>query len=234
MTKIDNSSIPTKGHGQVLGEHLFLGGKSVLDVGCGAGRLTRIMTQMGATVIGIDPGIRQLERARSQPVIGSETYIEGTAENLPAEDNSTNIIVFFNSLHHVPINQFGNALNEAYRALKGSGMLYIAEPMAQGPQFELSKPFNDETKIRSEAYKAIKGALKNGFLEQKELMYAADVYYSDFDAYRENSTAINPARDHYFRKMEGELRKRFEHYGIKGSNGWHFTQFIRVNLLKAK
>ena len=75
MNEIDTSSIPTKGHRQVLGEHLFLGGKSVLDVGCGAGRLTRIMTEMGATVIGIDPGIRQLERARAQLVIGSETPI---------------------------------------------------------------------------------------------------------------------------------------------------------------
>ena len=84
---------------EALIEHFDLrGDSSVLDVGCGAGRLTRIMTEMGATVTGIEPGERQLERARAHPVIGTESYIEGTAERLPVEDNCATIIIFFNSL----------------------------------------------------------------------------------------------------------------------------------------
>ena len=230
---MDISNIPTKRHGEVLDEHLVLRGTNVLDVGCGSGHLVRLMTKMGATVTGIEPGERQLERARAHLVVGTESYIEGTAERLPVEDNCATIIIFFNSLHHVPMDQLENALKEARRALKDGGVLYISEPLAQGAQFELSQPINDETEVRAKAYQAIKDALKNGFFEQTEYFYAADVYYVDFEAYRENSTSINPARDRYFKEMGDELRRRFENLGDKRSDGWHFSQPIRVNILKA-
>ena len=230
---MDISKIPTKRHGEVLDEHLVLRGTNVLDVGCGSGHLVRLMTEMGATVTGIEPGERQLERARAHPVIGTESYIEGTAERLPVEDNCATIIIFFNSLHHVPIGQLENALKEAHRALKDGGVLYISEPLALGAQFELSKLINDETEVRAKAYQAIKNALEMGFLEQTEYFYTADVSYVDFEAYREHSTSINPARNRYFEEMGDELRGIFENFGDKRSDAWHFSQPTRVNILKA-
>ena len=38
---------------------------------------------------------------------------------------------------------------------KIGGRVYIAEPLAQGPQFKLSVSFNDETEVRAKAYDAI-------------------------------------------------------------------------------
>ena len=230
---IDVANFPTKSHGEVIAENMDVRGMDILDVGCGNGHLVRLMTEMGAIVTGIDPAKRQLERAHAQPIIGTESYIQGAAEKLPVDDESATIIIFFNSLHHVPVDQLENAFNEARRAIRDEGILYIAEPLSQGPQFELAKPFNDETEVRAKAYKAIKNAAETGFLEQTEYYYAADVLYSDFDAYRENSTSINPARDYYFQKMGDELRRRFENLGEKRSDGWHFSQPIRVNILKA-
>ncbi len=231
MTNIDTSNIPSRKHQEVLAELLDVQNKNVLDVGCGNGHLTRLMTELGANVIGIDPATRQLQRARLK-TIGSEFYLQGAAEKLPIGDNTTQIIVFFNSLHHVPVNYLGTALNEAHRALKDNGILYISEPLAKGPLFELSRTFNDETIVREEAYEAIKGALKNGFVEEKELFYKTDVYYADFRAYRENSISINPERDIYFQGAGDNFRILFERHGEKEENGWRFPQVIRVNQLK--
>jgi hypothetical protein len=189
------------------------------------------MTELGANVIGIDPATRQLQRARLK-IIRSEFYLQGAAEQLPIGDNTAQVIVFFNSLHHVPVNYLGTALNEAHRALKDNGILYISEPLAKGPLFELSRTFNDETIVREEAYKAIKGALKNGFVEEKELFYNTDVYYTDFRAYRENSISINPERNNYFQNAGDNFRILFERHGEKEANGWRFPQAIRVNQLK--
>ena len=231
MTTINTSNIPSRGHQEVLAELLDVQNKNVLDVGCGNGHLTRLMTKLGANVIGIDPSTQQLQRARLK-TIKSEFYLQGAAEQLPIGDNTAQVIVFFNSLHHVPVNYLGTALNEAHRALKDNGILYISEPLAKGPLFELSRTFNDETIVREEAYKALKRALKNGFVEEKEIFYKTEVCYSGFQAYRENSISINPERDIYFQSAGDNFRILFEKLGQRKKNGWRFPQVIRVNKLK--
>ncbi len=231
MTEIDLSNAPSRTHGEVISFYLDLSGKHVLDVGCGDGRLTRAMTEMGATVIGIDPGERQLAKARAAEKIGSEIYVEGAADELPVEDHSVDVVVFFNSLHHVPIDRLRQALTESRRALKISGTLYIAEPLAQGPQFELSQPFSDETVVRAEAYQAIKSAAAVGFRNEHEIIYTTDVSIADFESFREDATSIDPAREAYFRAHDEELRQRFEDQAEERADGWHFPQYIRINVL---
>jgi len=94
MPDINTSNIPNRSHQEVLTELLDIQNKDVLDVGCGNGHLTRLMTELGANVIGIDPETRQLQRAQRK-TIRSELYLQGAAEQLPIGDNTTQIIVFF-------------------------------------------------------------------------------------------------------------------------------------------
>jgi ubiquinone/menaquinone biosynthesis C-methylase UbiE len=217
-------------HEDALAELLPLPGAQVLDVGCGNGRITRLVAALGAQVIGIDPGEKQLARARAEAPVAGERYIKGVAEDLPAADASADGVLFFNSLHHVPVDKMDAALAEAARVLKPDGWLCIAEPMAEGPQYELAKPFNDEAEVRALAYAALKRA--KGFRQISESSYTADGRHKSFEEYRENSTSIEPARAQVFAMRETEIRARFEKYGEKRADGWHFPQPMRVNLLK--
>lgn len=222
----------TRNHQDVMRDAVPLSGASVLDIGCGNGRITRLIAACGAHVTGIDPGKSQIEKALSEPRIGDERYVMGSAENLPVADQSADIVFFFNSLHHVPEAAMDAALDEAKRALKPQGWLFIAEPLAEGPQFELQKPYNDETEVRARAYEAIGRAKTRGFSDISESRYGADGKHESFEAYRENSISINPKRAKVFAEREAEIRARFEKYGDKRADGWHFPNLIRVNVLR--
>ena len=77
-------------------------GRDVLDVGCGEGWLVRRLGELGAaSAVGVDPLGVALDRARAQDPAGR--YLEGRAEALPFADDSFDVAVFFNSLHHVAV-----------------------------------------------------------------------------------------------------------------------------------
>ncbi len=223
---------PKRSHADVIKQLLSPSGAKIIDIGCGAGKMTRLLTEMGGDVVGIDPGERQLERARAAKIVGSESFIEGIAEDLPFEDQSIDIALFFNSFHHVPKEGFQAAIIESYRVLRSGGKLYFAEPIADGPQFELSRLINDESEIRTLAYDCIQSAPQMGFKEISELTYITENRHKDFDAFKTNSTSINPARDAIFEEHDVKIRERFEQFSEKDGDEYVFTLPIRGNLFE--
>jgi SAM-dependent methyltransferase len=225
------ADLPKRNHFDVLSELAPLAGRVALDVGCGEGRFTRLMAGAGARVTGIEPGPQQIRRALAQPRVAGETYVEVGAEALPTDSGSVDLVVFFNSLHHVPVAGIDRALAEAARVLRPGGQLYIAEPLAEGPQFDLSQPVNDETDVRRKAFEAIGRAGAHGLEARSETRYVADGKYAGYEAWRDNSIAIDPERAARFAAMDAELRRRFETLGDRQADGWHFPQPVRVNVL---
>jgi SAM-dependent methyltransferase len=69
----------------------------VLDVGCGAANMAHHLRHYGQ-VIGVDNNPRPLEIARQR---GLEAY-EGTADHLPFEDGSFDLVALLDTVEHVP------------------------------------------------------------------------------------------------------------------------------------
>lgn len=226
------TSLPRRSHAELLQEHVPLKGAFVVDVGCGEGRFTRMMAGLGAKVMGVDPGPQQIERALVGPAAPGARYALGSAERLDVATGEADAVVYFNSLHHVPEALMDRALAEAARVLKAGGVLYVAEPLAQGPQFELQQPVNDESEIRARAYEAIGRASQHGFAPAGETRYVTDSKYASYEAYRDNSIAVNPARAPLYVEKDAEMRARFAKFGEQQADGWHFPQAMRVNVLK--
>ena len=74
-----------------------------------------------------------------------------SGEALPWPDATFDVVAFSNSLHHMPTP--AAALAEAARALKPGGLLYVMEPVPSGNYHEATKLVNDETEVRTQAWR---------------------------------------------------------------------------------
>ena len=221
---------PLRRHTDVLRETVALAGRSVLEVGCGAGRLLGWLAREGALPIGLDPGLAQLAQARAQaPAV---PLVAGRGEALPFASGRFDLVLFFNSLHHVPIADQWQALAEAGRVLATGGELLVVEPLPEGDQFRLLQPLEDETEVRREAFRALHAAAALGLRMVREEFYDTQVVEPDWPAVRARFLGANPARAAALARVEPELERLFATLGEPADGGRAFTQPMRLNLLR--
>ncbi len=75
--------------------------RTVIDLGCGTGLLTRSLTAPGRTVIGVDPSATMLDFARRQPGAGAVRWIEGGAAAIPQSGDADLVICTGNAIQHI-------------------------------------------------------------------------------------------------------------------------------------
>ena len=217
---------------EVLRELLPLQGATVIDVGCGDGWLVRSLTRQGAHVTGIEVSPKHLAHAQAIKPVGDEHYMQGVAEDLPIPTRSTDIVIFFNSLHHVDQTGLLKALRESARVLKPGGILFVSEPLPSGDYFEVMKPVHDETAVRNRAQEALRSGPEFGLLQEKAFTYTDTVKMADFKAFHDRLTMINPHVRDRFEEKEEMLRALFEERGRQTEDGWLFDQPMRAHLMR--
>lgn len=99
-------------------------GQRVLDIACGAGYGTAMISQYGCEVIGADYDDESISTAKaSWP---HETFVEANALELPFEDCSFDVVVSYETIEHVSAgDQF---LSEMHRVLKPGGTFICSTP----------------------------------------------------------------------------------------------------------
>src|SRR3712207_6548510 len=97
-------------------------GRLTLDLGCGEGRVGRLLHAAGHRVIGLDssPTLVGLARAAG----GYEQVLHGDAASVPLEDGTVDLVVAFMSVHDM--DDPAVALAEAARVLTPGGTLALA------------------------------------------------------------------------------------------------------------
>ncbi len=212
---------PVTSNRAILFDMLPMAGAVIADVGCGDGRLARLMVDEGGAteVIGLECSPRQLAKAAALPPHDRVRVVEGVAEAMPLYDASVDAMVFFNSLHHVPVPLMAAAMAEAARVLRPGGHLYIGEPMAEGAFYEVCKPVDDEAVVRDEAQKALRAAESVGLTIEREQGYIHVVKLRDFAAFHDRMVSANSERDAYFTAHEDEMRALFESRADRDADG---------------
>lgn len=212
-------------------DHLEFDGKRVADIGCGDGGMARIMAGRGARVVGIDVNEKALAKAKAADRVSDETFMPGSADDMPFGDESQDLVVFVNSLHHIAPDQQRRAIAEARRVLAPGGELFFSEPLPQGGRYELNKPVADERDLRARAQEAIRDAIGNGFAEEKQAEFTVETCFADFEAFRTRAVRSEAHRQK-FEANEARLRDLFERLGEVRADGSYFDQPMRINLLR--
>jgi SAM-dependent methyltransferase len=113
-----------------LAQHVGLGpGGTVLDLAAGTGKLTRRLVGTGARVLAVEPlpGMR----ARLEKLVPEAEALDGTAEQIPVEDGSVDLITVGQAIHWFRLDE---ALREIHRVLRPAGTLaLLSNRRAAGP-----------------------------------------------------------------------------------------------------
>jgi arsenite methyltransferase len=118
-------------------------GEDVLDVGSGAGMDTLVAAQMvGPTgsVIGIDMTPEMVVKARgsiAEMGLDNATIIEGSAEHLPFDDASFDVVISNGVIDLIPDKDA--VFSEITRVLRPGGRIQLADVTIQNPVSEESK-----------------------------------------------------------------------------------------------
>ncbi|WP_131784106.1 class I SAM-dependent methyltransferase [Legionella gresilensis] len=99
----------------------------VVDVGCGTGIATRgiyLASQKKCNVIGVEPDLNMLEQAKRETAEKNIVYVAGSAEKLPLEKNSIDIMIAALAMQY-----FNRPLfySETKRVLRKNGVIAIIE-----------------------------------------------------------------------------------------------------------
>ena len=104
----------------------------VLDLGCGTGVLTRMISdqldaEAGGVSIGIDAASRMIQVARKKRENKACRFEVAAAEELPYDDGAFDAVVSSLFFHHVDLELKAKSLAEARRVLRPQGKLVIAD-----------------------------------------------------------------------------------------------------------
>ncbi len=220
----------------IAGELLELKGRKALDIGCGDGKFTRFLARSGAATTGIDVNPVPLARARIKAAEEKLAidFIEAHGEDMPFGDASFDVVVFSNSLHHVAPDMMDRAMGEAARVLKPGGLLYVMEPVAEGPYFEATRLINDEREVRNKARAAIAASGPHGLAQIKEVMFQALRTWDSFDEFAAEQAERGEKRRKVLAEHGEAMRTLFEDTARRENGRLAFDQVFRVNLLRRR
>lgn len=107
------------------------GAERILDIGCGDGQISRMMSARGAMVVGIDPTWNQISVAHQRQ--GGPSYLRSTADWLPFDDASFDATVACLVFEH--IDAVDAAIAEVARVTKPGGRFcfFLNHPLLQTP-----------------------------------------------------------------------------------------------------
>jgi ubiquinone/menaquinone biosynthesis C-methylase UbiE len=176
-----NDSIKVFSEIEVLTSNIDFHSKVIIDVGCGFGKLTRILSNHCKYIYGIDlPEI--IAKAKIEEPLYNVQFKTGIGQDLPFNNNFADIIIFFTSFHHIPENEMSNTIKECFRVLKSRGRLCFVEPVArENSYYEMLRTIDDEAEIQKQAYQIIKRADLNNFSHVTEANFYLERSYKDFE-----------------------------------------------------
>jgi ubiquinone/menaquinone biosynthesis C-methylase UbiE len=126
--------LTTNIYNDVMIEHLhrygivldLCSGKVILDIACGEGYGTNLIASKAKAAIGVDIDIPTIEAAKKKYKKDNLNYYQGSANQIPCDDNFFDVVVSFETIEHHTMHE--EMMAEIKRVLKPDGFLLISTP----------------------------------------------------------------------------------------------------------
>ncbi len=104
----------------------YASGKKVLDIACGEGYGSQLLSSVSEFVYAVDIDPATIKNARSKYTDKNIEFIAGSCSKIPLGDNSVDLVVSFETIEHH--DQHEEMISEINRVLKDDGLLIISSP----------------------------------------------------------------------------------------------------------
>ncbi len=104
----------------------YVNDKVVLDIACGEGYGSNLLSKNAREVTGIDMDSKTISHASKKYSNNNLKFIRGNIEDIPVADNSFDVVISFETLEHT--NEHKKIFQEIKRVLKPGGLLIISTP----------------------------------------------------------------------------------------------------------
>lgn len=136
---------------------------SILDIGCGTGRLVKFLNKKGFAATGIDKSEEAIKKAQ---ITNPKKNIQlASATKLPFKKNSFDLVCAISVIEHLSETEARKFLKEAYRILKPEGYLFLVTPNYSTPlrifQGKNWFAYQDPTHVKYYSPVSLKKLLKN-------------------------------------------------------------------------
>lgn len=218
---------------EVYNRLLSLDNKHILELGCGTAQKTRDIATSGVNrrVTALEVDVTAHQKNLQIDDLPNVKFVLAGAQQIPLDEESTDIVMMFKSLHHVPVELMGVSLQEIHRVLKPGGLVYISEPVFSGDFNDILRLFNNEHKVREAAFNTLKKVVDEGMFHLvEETFFNTPRRYKDFAEFE--NTIINASySDHQLDdKLFERVKQMFEQH--LDDNGALFFKPVRVDLLQ--
>lgn len=141
----------------------FVVGKAVLDIACGEGYGTKILSEVAKSVCGCDISVETVEWAKNKYMGSNIDFRVMNIGNISFKDKLFDVITCFETIEHVRAEMASKAINDFAKILNNDGVLFISTPSVESSlhcennQFHIGEmDFDEFYKKLSQVFKYVK------------------------------------------------------------------------------
>jgi SAM-dependent methyltransferase len=229
----DPSAYRESTEADVIAQLLDLSGRRILELGCGAGWMTRSLAERfePTSVIATEVDRIQHEKNLALGEIPGVSFRLGGAEEIDLPNDSVDVVFMFKSLHHVPLDLMAQSLNEIHRVLVPGGHAFFSEPVYAGEFNDLMRLIHDEKDVREAAFAALGRAVGEGLFElEREIFFQVPGTYENWGLFEDRFLKVTHTALEIDEARYERIRARFMAHMTP--SGAHFLKPHRVDFLR--
>ena len=197
---------PNNQYLQAIQAHVSLTGATLLEIGCGTGRMTRDLALHARKIVATDLDNKLLMKAQETLTAANVEFLH-TPGGIPELPLATfDVVIYSLSLHHIPKNAMQDHLIHSGSLLKRDGCIIVIEPGNSGSFLDVKKRFGagsgDEGPEKAAAAVAMQHL--DGWITSPCYPFEVEFQFSDSDDFFANKL---PNYHELTTEKQAELRR---------------------------